>query len=150
MGPPGSLSPLGYASSCGSQPWGLLAWRWSCALHNILVSKPIGSRFPEEVAARQKMEAGVHNSRLRTLQDDEQTNNAGDQMSKKMWSRRVLEEAKSGEVKMHEPSHAGRRNGWTERVKRSAGAKFKLMVTVTRRSVMSGPKIFPRSSAPSS
>ena len=35
LGPPGSLSPLGCASSCGSQPWGLPPWRWSCALHNI-------------------------------------------------------------------------------------------------------------------
>ena len=54
----------------------------------------IGSRFLEEVAARQKMEGGVYSSRLRTLKDDEQTNNADDQMSKKMWSRRVLEESK--------------------------------------------------------
>ena len=36
LGPPGSLSPFGCASSCGSQPWGLSAWRWNCALHNRL------------------------------------------------------------------------------------------------------------------
>ena len=29
---------------------------------------------------------------------------------------------------MHKLDYAGRSNGWTDRLKRSAGAKFKLMV----------------------
>ena len=129
LGPPGSLSPICYASSCGSQPWGFSARRWSCALHNILVSEPRGSSIPQRSRSSSEEEESKQAAELRMLEDDEQTNNNGDQMSRKMWSRRVLEEAKSGEVKMHEPSHVGRSNGWTDRLKRSAGAKFKLMVT---------------------
>ena len=37
--------------------------------------------------------------------------------------------ANNEEAKMHELDYAGRSNGWTDRLKRSAGAKFKLMVT---------------------
>ena len=35
---------------------------------------------------------------------------------------------KGKEVTMHEPSQTGRRDGWKDRLKRSAGAKFKLMM----------------------
>ena len=40
-----------------------------------------------------------------------------------------LEKANNEEAKMHELDYAGRINGWTDRLKRSADAKFKLMVT---------------------
>ena len=40
-----------------------------------------------------------------------------------------LSKEKGEEVKMHKLDYAGRSNGWTDRLKRRAGAKFKLMVT---------------------
>ena len=40
-----------------------------------------------------------------------------------------FKQAKGEGVKMHKLDYAGRSNGWTDRLKRSAGAKFKLMVT---------------------
>ena len=36
-----------------------------------------------------------------------------------------LKQAKGEGVKMHKLDYAGRSNGWTDRLKRSAGAKFK-------------------------
>ena len=39
-----------------------------------------------------------------------------------------LKQVKKEEVKMHKPDYDGRSNGWTDRLKRSAGARFKLMV----------------------
>ena len=81
MGPLGSLFlSCGNASSCWSQLWGPSALRTSYQL----VSEPIGSRFPEEVAARQMVEVYVHSRGLRTLQDDEQTNSDDDQTSDKI------------------------------------------------------------------
>ena len=59
-----------------------------------MVLEPSCSRFLEEVAARQMVEVDVHNNRLRTLQNDEQTNDDDDQMSSQTWSRRVLKESK--------------------------------------------------------
>ena len=77
MGPLGlSVSRL-YASSGGSRPWG------PATMHH-MVSEPTGSRFPEEVAVRQMVEVDVDSSRLRTLQDDEQTDSDGDQTRRKM------------------------------------------------------------------
>ena len=47
-----------------------------------------------------------------------------------MWSRRVLAASKKNEeVKMHKPDYLGQSNGCKDRLKRSASAKFKLMVT---------------------
>ena len=40
-----------------------------------------------------------------------------------------MKKANSEEAKMHELHYAGQSNGWTDRLKRSVGAKFKLMVT---------------------
>ena len=40
MGALGSLSPICFASSCGSQLWGLAAWKWSNTLYNILIWEP--------------------------------------------------------------------------------------------------------------
>ena len=40
-----------------------------------------------------------------------------------------MKKANNEEAKMHELDYARRSNGWTDRLKRSAGAKFKLMVT---------------------
>ena len=40
-----------------------------------------------------------------------------------------FKQAKGEGVKMHKLDYVGRSNGWTNRLKRSAGAKFKLMVT---------------------
>ena len=81
-------------------------WRTSYQL----VSEPIGSRFLEEVVARQMVEVGVHSSRSMTMQDNEQTNDDDGQTRSQMWSRRVLE-ANSEGVKMHKLSHA-RRSKW--------------------------------------
>ena len=40
-----------------------------------------------------------------------------------------FKQAKGEGEKMHKLDYAGRSNGWTDRLKRSVGAKFKLMVT---------------------
>ena len=40
-----------------------------------------------------------------------------------------FKQAKGEGVKMHKLDYARRSNGWTDRLKRSAGAKSKLMVT---------------------
>ena len=40
-----------------------------------------------------------------------------------------FKQAKGEGVKMHKLDYARRSNGWTDRLKRSASAKFKLMVT---------------------
>ena len=40
-----------------------------------------------------------------------------------------MKKANSEQSKMYELDYAGRSNGWTDRLKRSAKAKFKLMVT---------------------
>ena len=40
-----------------------------------------------------------------------------------------LKQVKGEEVKMHKLDYVGRSNGWTDRLKRSVGAEFKLMVT---------------------
>ena len=77
MGPPGlSVSRLERF-----QGWVPAVGTYHCTS---MVLEPVGSRFPEEVAARQMVEIHVHNSRLRTLQDDEQTNSDGDQTRRKM------------------------------------------------------------------
>ena len=59
-----------------------------------MVSEQGGSTFPREVVAYQMVKVDVHSSRLRTLQDEEQTNSDGDQTTMKMCSRRVLEASK--------------------------------------------------------
>ena len=93
-----------------------------------MVSEPIGSRFPEEVAARQMVEIDVHSSRLRALQDDDESNDDDDQMSSQTWSRRVLEESKQ-----RRSEDARARLCWTKQwmdrsIEEECWSKFKLMV----------------------
>ena len=64
LGPLGSLSPLGYASSCGSQPWRLPAWRWNCALHN---NNPCGFTHTNHChSSKRKLPSCLANAHVKT------------------------------------------------------------------------------------